>query len=78
MPATYKFKTQAAEATYKFVAAAVVDLEQEYENSRNSGAAVAKIVTGQSIVQKGTTYNGSAVSAESSAFLGGHILRRDV
>ena len=48
------------------------------EAGRNSGAAVAKIVTGQSIVQKGTTYNGSASGAESSAFLGGHILRRDV
>jgi hypothetical protein len=33
-----------------------------YENSRNSGAATNKIITGQSIVQKGTTYNGSAAS----------------
>ena len=62
MPSTYKFKTQAAQPSYKFVAAAVVDLEQEYENGRNSGAATNKIITGQSIVQKGTTYNGSAAS----------------
>ena len=74
MPATYKFKTQAAEATYKFVAGAVVDLEQEYENGRNSGAATNKIITGQSIVQKGTTYNGSASSGSGARLVGDSAL----
>jgi hypothetical protein len=67
MPTTYKWKTQASEASYKFVAAAILQLNQEYENSRNSGAAANKIITGQSIVQKGVTYDGSATGGGSAA-----------
>jgi hypothetical protein len=56
----YKWKTQASETQWRFTAAAILQINQEYENPRNSGAAVDKIVQGQSIIQKGTTYNGTA------------------
>jgi len=54
-----KWKTQAAQAVKKFKAAAILQIVQEYENGRNSGAATGKIILGQSIIQKGTTYNGT-------------------
>ena len=34
----YRFKTLTEETTYKFKDAAIVPLEQEYENSRNDAA----------------------------------------
>jgi hypothetical protein len=49
------------------VAAAPLLIEQEYENSRNSGAATGIIVQGQAIVQKGTTYNGTVIEESHTA-----------
>jgi hypothetical protein len=48
-----------------------------YENGRNSGGASSKIVQGQAIVQKGTTYNGNSadLTAADTAFLALEDLR---
>ena len=64
---SYRFKTQAAQTSFKFVAAAILQIVQEYENGRNSGAATGIIVQGQAVVQKGTMYNGTVIEESHTA-----------
>jgi hypothetical protein len=61
-PATWKQLNVDRDGTMDLDAA-----KTAYENSRNSGASTGKIVSGQSIVQKGTTYNGTAAAEAHTA-----------
>jgi len=46
MPTTYRFKTQAAETQFRFVAAAVLPIELEFEAPRNVSAGAGNVLTG--------------------------------